>query len=185
MRRKNLHKVAPKLSEVSLKSSAFKIPENYFESFEDGVIAELKSQELAQKYHRNNFEISEEYFESIDNQVINKLNKYPEVNKKQPKLRTLQKPFIKYIVGGAIAASMALFFIVNTKETNNVTFDSLTTNEIENSINDGIVIVNQVTLAAAFPDVDFSTNTPILSISDDDIYEYLSSENIETIIYEN
>ena len=73
MKRKDIHKIAPKLSEIPLKKTGFEIPKNYFESVEDAVISELKAETLLKKGNKEAFNTPNNYFDSIEEIVITKL----------------------------------------------------------------------------------------------------------------
>lgn len=178
MKPKKLHKTAPLLSEISLKENPFNIPENYFETIEDGVLAELYAEKLEKTFTKNNFKTPTNYFENEDELLI----KLPT---EKSTSKVFSKKVIQLITSISIAASIGLFFYFQNTQNETVTIDSIATSDIEQSINAGLIDINQVTLAQAFPDIDLSTNDNTLSISDSELQEYLHGENIETIIYEN
>ncbi|MBI9041472.1 hypothetical protein [Lutibacter sp.] len=206
MKTKKLHKIAPKLSSIK-KDTGFNVPENYFDSFEDGVFAEISKNKVAKIKNTNNFKTPDNYFDSIEDLVITKLksellqnknNLTPEnyfetiedrvlskLEKKQ-KVISLRKNTLKYAASFAIAASLALVFILNpSKNGSEITFDSLETSEIEQLIQNGIIEVNTVTLSSAFPDFDVENSLDNNSISNEDLLNYLGSENLENLLLEN
>lgn len=93
---------------------------------------------------------------------------------------------LKYVASFAIAASLALIFILNpSKKGSEITFDSLETSEIEQLIQNGLIEVNSVTLSSAFPDFEVDNSLNNNSISNEDLLNYLDSENIENLLIEN
>lgn len=206
MKRKDLHKIAPKLSEISLKKSGFEIPSNYFETIEDGVLAKLKAENLTLIKTRESFQTPENYFNSIEDIVITKLkaealntknnNTIPEDYfktletkviseiKTTPKVISLKNKFIKYVAPIAIAASLLLVFVLNNTSTN-VTFASLSSSEIENWIYTGTIDIDALTIASLYPEIELSDEMYSDSITNEEVLEYLYQENLESIIYEN
>lgn len=207
MKTKKLHKIAPTLSSISNKGTGFQIPKNYFESIEDSVLGAISEKKLPISNNIENFKIPENYFETVEDDVFKKLNfkflqnknnEIPEnyfetfedkvfvkLAKKQ-KVITLKNNVLKYTASIAIAASLTLIFILNTNNnTSKITFESLETSDIEQLVQSGLIDVNTITLSSAFPDfnIDNSINNSI--ISDEDLLNYLGSENLESLLLEN
>lgn len=205
MKKEKLHIIAPNLSEISLKKSAFKVPDNYLETTEDEVIAKIYLQKIVQKNSTSNFNIPTDYFNTIEEITLTKLkaeaiaiknnaeipSDYFETfeDRVLTKVKASQKvislkQIAKYMAPLAVAASLLLFFILNTN-TKKVTFDSLATSEIEQFIESGLVDINAITLAETFSEIDLSTNNLTNTISDEEVLDYLTVEDIENIIFEN
>lgn len=207
MKTKKLHIIAPNLSSLVNKGSGFQIPENYFESVEDGVFSAIYERNLPASNTKENFEIPANYFNNIENVVIAKLKS--EVTKsqnseipdnyfetledkvllklsKKQKVFRLKNNFLKYSASIAIAATLALIFILNTKSNESeITFESLETSDIEQLVQTGIIDVNSITLSSAFPDFDIENSLDKSIISDEELLKYLGSENLESLILEN
>ena len=205
MKAKKINKIAPILSNIS-KENGFKIPENYFESVEDGVFAHISKNKL-HNLNTTNFKTPANYFDSIEDKVITKLKSellqnettvlpdnyfdgiedkvFAKLAKKQ-KVISFRKNTIKYVTGFAIAASLALIFILTPQKNNSeITFDAIETSEIEQLIQNGLIEVNAVTLTAAFPDIEVDASLNNINLSNEDLLNYLDSENIENMIYDN
>ena len=45
--------------------------------------------------------------------------------------------------------------------------------------------MNQVTMTAAFPDLDIDTDEIMSNLTDDELLNYLNVQNFETHVYEN
>ena len=116
------------------------------------------------------------YFDTIEDRVLNKV--------KAPKAVFSIKIFTTYIAPIAIAASLLLIFILNTNQ-KTITFDSLATSEIEQFIDNGFVDINSESLALAFSSVEIPTNIMSATISEEEVLDYLYTEDLEAIIYEN
>jgi hypothetical protein len=173
MKKNKLHSTSSILSNASLKSNPFKVPENYFNTVEALTIAKLKA-EIIQK--NNTSEITNNYFETLEDAVMAKIDK-------KPKVISL-KTIVKYVTPLAIAASILLVFVLNTNQ-KNVTFESLATAEIEQFIESGLIDISTVTLAETFTDIDLTNYNLVPTISDDEVVNYLTNEDLETIFYEN
>ncbi|WP_372792649.1 hypothetical protein [Lutibacter sp.] len=206
MKRKDIHKIAPKLSEISLKKAGFEIPENYFESIEDAIIAELKTETLLKKGTKETFKTPENYFDSIEEIVISKLkaeviqnntettipenyfenleNQVLSKIKTTPKVIFLKSKFIKFATPIAIAASLLLVFVLNNKS-KTVTFESLASSEIETWIDNGNIDIDALSIASIYPEIELNNEINSASLSDDEVFEYLNEEDLEDIIYEN
>lgn len=206
MKKNKLHKTAPKLSEISLNKSGFEIPDNYFETIENAVLNELKVDKIQSEITKETFTTPENYFESIEDIVIAKLkseviqkktkNTIPENYfdtieaavlakvKETTKVITLKTRLIKYIAPIAIAASLLLIFVLNNNTTS-VSFDSLTSLEIENWINNGSVDYDALSVASMYPEIELNNDVLTTYISDEEVLEYLYEEDLENIIYKN
>lgn len=206
MKRKDIHKIAPKLSEISFKKIGFKIPENYFNSVEDTVIAELKSEKLLNKVNKEAFKTPQNYFDSIEDIIITKLKAEAIQNNKEttipenyfqtiednvltkikttPRVISLKSRFIKFTAPIAIAASLLLIFTLNTNQ-NSITFDSLAVKDIESWIDNGNIDIDALSMESIYSDIEINSDMYSASLSDDEVLEYLSDEDLEEIIYKN
>ena len=90
----------------------FEVPEDYFNSLEDSVLAKLKAKVI---YKDETSELPKDYFDEIENNVLKKL-------KSQRKVVSLRSRIIKIVTPIAVAASIILA-IVLTNNSNTVTFD--------------------------------------------------------------
>ncbi|MBP8791592.1 MAG: hypothetical protein KBE41_08605 [Lutibacter sp.] len=207
MKPKKLHTNAPILAKIRKKTNSFEVPANYFDTFEDGVLAELHAEKLPFTSKKTFFEIPEDYLNTIEDNLITKIkseaiqlkqtkvseNYFDEVEEtifkklpKEAKNTSKVRKIATYAVGLAIAASFALFIFLNnniTEET--TTFETIALSDIEQSINNGLIDVNQVTMTAAFPDLDIDTDEIMSNLTDDELLNYLNVQNFETHVYEN
>jgi hypothetical protein len=92
--------------------SGFKIPENYFESFESRLMANINAEETLNNYKsKSGFEVPAAYFDNLDDQILNK------VKDNKPKAKLIRLPsraFITY--ASSIAAVMAIIIFSITPE---------------------------------------------------------------------
>lgn len=205
MKKEKLHKIAPILSEISHKKNAFNVPKNYFNTIEDEVITSMKLDRIQPKSNAEIFNTPSDYFENVENITISKLKAEVignENNTEIPsdyfdtfedrvltKLNTKPKVIsirniAKYVAPIAVAASLLLFVILKTNQ-KEVTFDSLATTEIEHFIESGLVDISPSTLLETFNEIDISEANFTVNISDEEVLNYLTVEDLETIIYED
>ena len=204
MKKVKLHTIAPTLSEISTKSG-YTVPNAYFESIEDGVMAKMKLSNFDNKLKENKFKTPERYFDNLEDIVLTKL-KAEAIHKDNTgeipfdyfetfedtvidKLNTSKKVYTlknitKYIAPIAIAASLLLLFILNTKQ-ETVSFDSLAITEIEALIDEGIIDADTDLLAIAFSDIELTTEYQNSFLTDTEALDYLSDEDLEMLMYEN
>ena len=206
MKKKKLHKIAPKLSEISLIKSGFEIPDTYFETIENAVLSKLKADKIQSKKTKEIFTTPEKYFDSIEDIVIAKLKSeviHKNIENSIPKnyfnsieetvltkISASQKiiqfktSLTKFIAPIAIAASLLFIFTLNNNSTN-VSFDSLTLNEVENWIANGSIDYDALSVASMYPEIELNNEIFSISVSDNEVLNYLYEEDLEAIIYEN
>lgn len=203
MKKEEVHKMAPTLSKIGHKDRGFNVPSTYFNTVEDGVFAEINTSKLntdkpiyktpdtyfetvknsvvtkpkAQTFYNEiTHSIPEGYFETLEDQVFNKIEK-------TSKVRTLTK-LSKYVAPIAIAASLLIIFILNSTS-NNITFETLATSEIEEFIENGNIYYDAESLASIFPEVTIEDTNYISTLSDSAVLNYLNEKDLETLIIEN
>jgi len=206
MKKEDVHKIIPELSEISLKKTGFELPKNYFETVEDTVIATLKTENLQNKINSKTFKTPDNYFDSIEDIVLAKLkaeviqskndNQIPENYfetletkviseiKTAPKVISLKTKLTKFIAPIAIAASLLLVFVLNNNSTT-VSFESLAVTDIESWIDNGSIDIDALSIASIYPDIELDTKMYSVSLTDEEVLDYLYEENLEELIYEN
>ena len=149
----------------NIKETGFKVPQNYFEEFEDSLITELKLKETCAD---SGFKVPTDYFKTVENDILKtvKETKKPKVIK----LRTWQK--LSYAT--AVAASLIIMFSILF---NNSTVDinKIETASIETYILNEEFDTNE--MATLFKDVDLSA----ISLSNNNI----NSETLENYLLDN
>ncbi len=206
MKKRTLHKIAPKLSEFSPDDTGFIVPDNYFGYIEDEVLAKIIIEKFKPIQKDSDFETPENYFDKFEDLVLTKLKvealqndessviseKYFEniedtiLNKIKPKAKAfpIKKGRAKYVAFFAIAASLLLIFILNNNS-ESLTFDSITTSEIENWIDNGNIDIDALSIASMYTDIELDNDNFSTSLSDNEVLEYLNNEDLDEIIYEN
>ena len=104
MKNKDLH---------NIKSSGYKTPDNYFESFDDRIFDRLQDEKKIEDIEQSGFSIPDQYFEKVESQILEKLDP-PKVT---PIFTLNTKRTLYYAVG--IAASLILMFAIFLNENSN------------------------------------------------------------------
>ncbi|MBT8316186.1 MAG: hypothetical protein HKP59_01015, partial [Lutibacter sp.] len=156
-----------------INTKVFTTPENYFDSIEDIVLAKLKAEAIQEK----NSGIPKNYFDTLEDKVIGKV-------KKEPKVISLKKGFSKFIAPIAIAASLLLIFTL-TNNQKPVTFESIAASDIENWIDNGNIDIDALNIVSMYPDIELNDDIYTSTISDEEVIDYLNTEDLDLIIYEN
>ena len=202
MNKIEVHKMAPTLSKIA-SNHGFNVPDTYFNTVEDGVFAEINASKLITK--KVSYKTPDTYFDTVESIVITKLKAQTiqkEITKSIPdgyfesledqvlnkikgtsKVRTLKK-LSKYVAPIAIAASFLIIFNLNSTS-NNITFETLATSEIEEFIENGNINYDAEGLASIFPEVTLEDTNYISTLSDSDVLNYLNESDLETLIIEN
>ena len=160
------------LKNSSLQENSFEVPEDYFNSLEDTVLAKLRAEVL---YKNETSEIPNDYFDQIENNILQKI-------KPKGKVISLRSRILKIATPIAVAASI-LLAVVLTNNSKSVTFDSLTNADIENWIQQETI--NETEIASIFLDEELTDFYLETDISDSDMLDYLNENEIENLIYEN
>ncbi len=150
----------------NIKDNGFKVPDNYFNNFEQNLLNEIK---LKNKINTSGFKVPEGYFESLTQTIHNAVTE-----KKQGKVISLFSwKKIAYATG--IAASLILMFniIYNKKEV--VTLDSVETASIENYILNTDIESSDIASLLSNEDISEMTFTK----------SNLSSETLEDYVLDN
>ena len=64
MKKENIH---------NIKSSGFKIPDNYFESIDDQILERLNDKEIISASETTGFMVPKDYFDSVETTILEKL----------------------------------------------------------------------------------------------------------------
>ena len=206
MKKKKLRKIAPILNQISFMEKAFGLPYDYLKNFEDDFFSTWDGLQLPKETKKSPFEIPKNYFEKFDTEfehiVSTEQIEIPNHNKvpigyfdqledsvlrkieKQKRSSRIRKLTMRIATPLAIAASLALIFILNTKQSP-ITFESLASTEIEDFIDAGAIDIDINTLALAFPNLDLDTNSMFEDFSDDEVLDYLYNENLGDYYYDN
>ncbi|GLB52293.1 hypothetical protein NBRC110019_13320 [Neptunitalea chrysea] len=157
-----------------IKKEGFKIPENYFENFEERLMHTIANEKVPDFPKETGFKIPDTYFEDVEIDILAKISSE---NVKPIRKISWVKRF-NYIAG-SVAAIIIVALGINSIFNGNNEINTLTATDIENSIEAGYLPISSYDVGEAFSD-DIATITMTNSneLSEDDIINYLSVYNI-------
>jgi hypothetical protein len=121
MKNKNLH---------NIKSSGFKIPEDYFDTLEKKVLNKIDGGYTLKNIKSNSFKVPENYFDTIESRITERLSEEDQDTKV---ISLINKKTVIYI--SSIAAAILILFNLTIFD-NHPSFDNLETETVENYILD-------------------------------------------------
>jgi len=158
MKNQNLHNV---------KKSGFKVPQNYFEDFEDSILTQAKLKNLV---NTSGFKTPKNY-----------LNNFSVSVKKETKVISIFSNR-NILSVSSIAAAIALFFSLNIFNNSPLSLNDLDTTTVENYILNETEISDLTTL---FQDNELNENQFIdYSLSDETLESYLEAEDLNDLYSE-
>lgn len=168
------------LKSVLKQETGFTTPENYFSEIEDRFSTFITEEKLP---NNSAFKTPEGYFNNLEDVILSKVI----TPKKEVKVISLKQRIFKSIPYAA--ASVILFIGLNSYVFNsekNISFDDLADTEIENWISNNTNLISDTDLTLAYTDINFDEDDLISSsISTDEIENYLSNEDVISLILEN
>jgi hypothetical protein len=205
MKKKKLNSVAPILSELKHKENCFKVPNNYFNNFEEQILSETKLLNFNIK-NNNFFKIPNNYFDGVETIVISKLkaeiiqeNKEKAVPKNyfdsvedavltkinaSKKLTISKSILLKFISPVAIAASLLLIFNI-FYQSKKITFETISTSEIDHWVENNLMEAESYQIANIYDEVTLELTNFGESITDEDVLNYLHQEDIDNLLLDN
>jgi len=162
----------------NIKSTGFKTPENYFESFNEKLLAKLKDEDKLSTISSTGFKVPNDYFKTVDDKVLSSL-----ANNDEPKVISLFS-WKKVAFTTAVAASLILMFNIAFNPQEKLTFESLETASIENYLAEEDFISYELAdlLTQEELNSEVFANT---DISEDSLEDYLlENVNIEDLLIE-
>ena len=166
-----------KFSLNEIKDSGFKTPTNFLDSVEDDFFSKLTEEKLP---NSNGFEVPKDYFNSLEDEILKKIT---------PKTKVISLGSrLKKMIPLAAAASVLLFIGINyfSVQSETITFDDISSTEIENWLENGYTSINTTDLASVLDETDFNDNELIdnTTIEDTEIEDYLNSIDASSLINE-
>ncbi|WP_298496728.1 hypothetical protein [uncultured Algibacter sp.] len=168
MKNKKLH---------NINSSGFKVPNDYFESFDEKILSQLNTNSQLDSIKGTGFKVPDNYFESLNNTILNN-----NIATKETKVIPLfNKRNLVYI--SSIAAVILLLFNLSLFE-NKPTFDNLDIDIVEGFIE--YEDINTYEIAALFTNEQIVENITIdYTVNDEHIEEYLlNNADLEDLMLE-
>ena len=160
----------------NVKSTGFKLPENYFDSFDNQLIERLSKEAPINGITSSGYSVPEAYFNTVEERIISKIT-----NDNKPIVRLKPNPKFYYISG--IAASFVLLFslVFNTKNT--VTIDTIDTVAIESYLY--LEDYSNDDLASLFKAGEISETDFIdVAINEETLNQYLESIDTEDLLFD-
>jgi|GEM_PF-725522 len=198
-----------KLKKKPKTNVGFKVPLDYFKTIEDGVFAQLNTENLNIKPSKTTFTTPKNYFDSVEDVVFAKLkaevltqnNTNTEIPKdyfnnveasifsklnseNTPKVISLKSRVLKFMLPVAIAASFLLIIILNNNS-KTVTFNSLASDDIVNYFENDNANFDPLTVATLYSEDELDNKNISTTITNDEVVDYLIEEDLEQITYEN
>ncbi|TYP96090.1 hypothetical protein C7447_10927 [Tenacibaculum adriaticum] len=159
------------------RKSGFSVPKNYFNGIEDDFLVKLSEEQLPKK---TTFDIPKDYFSNLENEILAK------VSIKEPKVISFRDRIFKFIPLAA-AASIVLFigFYFLNNQNNSITFDDISSTDVENWYDSMLGYSNNTELAFAYDVSDFDeSELSVVTINDDVIEDYFNSIDNSTLLNE-
>lgn len=160
-----------------LKSNNFKIPDGYFDSFEENLFHKLNNDPFSKN---DGFNVPDNYFVSVESNILNKLD-FSSTN--NSKVIPLKNNFIRKFIPISIAASLLLFFGISLLNKGKPNLNNIANNEIELWLDNNLDLINSYVITDVYSDSVIENSSDIFN--DDDIINYLENINTEFIINEN
>ena len=157
-----------------IKSTGFRTPDQYFESFENNLFEHLNKKKCIDGIETSGYAVPKDYFDSVEDHVFGKLN-----TENKPVIHLQSRKTFYYIAG--IAASFVVLLSLFLNNNNSISIDSLETAALESYLNEEDYTSDDI--ASLFLSDDISeTNFIDVSISDEMLNQYLESIETEDLI---
>lgn len=163
--------------------SGFKLPEGYFESFEENLLNKLasddSSQDILDKDVSSGHVMPNGYLDSFEENLIKKLQQSEYTPKKGKIVSLFSRRNVLYISG--IAAMIAIIISIAIDKNNPaLTIDSLDIADIQAYIEDGNLDFSNDDIAALLDDdANYEDTFENKTISEEELLEYLSNEDLD------
>lgn len=146
------------------KQNPFKVPENYFENFENRMLDKVKNNNTVTLPKHEGFSVPEDYFDNVTNTILAKTIDQPTKKNNHN---------IWYYAISSVAAIAIVAFSIISFSNNKSTINSVASTELENYINNGYMPFSSYDIGEVFEE-ELDTVTVEIDIDDDSIIDYLS-----------
>lgn len=150
---------------IQANKSGFNLPENYFDSLEDSVLAKLKSDSCAEK---SGFSLPENYFADFK----------PETPSEEKSVKVIQlKEWMRWMAAASIVAFAVLgaIYIDSISPDKNIQFSDLEDDMIERYLDEHLETPEEF-IDFENASVENIVEENILTLNDQDIMEYLNDK---------
>jgi hypothetical protein len=171
---KQIEKEIEELRALGLDKPGFKVPSNYFEEFSESIFSKIQEEEIPQE---TGFNTPEAYFEKVEETILSNIN-FPK-KKKRLHLKVI------YTISSIAAAIVLYFGISQYQKPETVSFDSLTTTDIQEWIAKGNMNIDSYDIASIEFEHVWSTNIEMDEVSTKEINNYLDTVEPEFLFIEN
>ncbi|WP_400079683.1 hypothetical protein [Winogradskyella sp. R77965] len=158
----------------NIKSTGFKTPDNYFESFDDKLFERLPQKDSVDSVKTTGYKTPKDYFDTVEANVFSKLS-----DDEKPVIKLSTRKTFYYVAG--VAASLLLLFAVFI---NSDTTEELSVEMVENYL--GNEDLNSYELAELLSDSDLLEDDFIITkttYQEDNLESYLlENSDIESIL---
>ncbi|WP_299116618.1 hypothetical protein [uncultured Winogradskyella sp.] len=151
----------------NIKTTGYKTPDDYFESFENKLFERLSEEEPIEGVKDSGYTVPKNYFDSIEDKVFNTIS-----TKEIPIVKLRARKYFYYVAG--IAASLVLLFAIFFQDTD---YESLSIEVVETYLEDRDL--DSYELAQLLSDVDLLEDDFIITETP---YE---EDNLENYLLEN
>ena len=160
-----------------IKSSGFKLPDSYFDSFEERIFSKVQNTSQLDLIKGSGFNKPDGYFDSLEENIKQKLSNEPEVKV----IKLITKRNLLYLSG--IAAAILILFNLTIFD-NKLSYDNLEIETVENYLIDESISSYEIAALLSDEDID-KLNILDYNISEDHIEKYLlDNADIESLIIE-
>lgn len=155
----------------------FKVPEDYFNNFEDRLFTKIEEESLPKA---SGFSVPEGYFAQVEQRIITATK-----SEKSTKVIPLfSKRNLSYIAG--IAASLIIAISLFNKEQEQITIDNIQLSAIDKYIDDGNLNLDLYDLMSYLNDSDLSQiDFDLIALSSKDIEGYLKDNTDENFWFDD
>ncbi|WP_370391338.1 hypothetical protein [uncultured Winogradskyella sp.] len=157
-----------------IKTTGFKVPKDYFEDFDQGMLNKLNETKVLDEAKITGFSVPNDYFESVEKQIIENVEK-----DKAPVIKLAWRRKLYYVAGVAAALVIALSVFLNKN-----TASSISPEMVETYFQD--CGLNSYELAELLNEADFlddNFNVVEPDYNEDNLESYLLEHvDLETII---
>ncbi|NRA91559.1 MAG: hypothetical protein HRU26_02570 [Psychroserpens sp.] len=147
------------------KDHGFKVPKDYFESFDDSLLSKLSEKDMTLP-DASGFKVPESYFDTLDDTIMNKVQDETKIIRFRP------NPKLYYVAG--IAASLVLMVAIFTNRDDNL---GISTEMVESYFEDSDL--DSYELADLLYEADLLEEDFVISETD------FNEDNLETYLLEN
>lgn len=111
----------------TVKSTGFKTPQDYFESFDERLLEQLNKEDTIEGIEAPGFQVPTDYFNSFEDKLFEKIN-----NHQKPVINLRSRKTFYYVAGIAASLMLALAIFVN-KDNNSALSVEMVESYLENS----------------------------------------------------